>query len=290
MIVRNTIKFFGAILPQTVPELIYVNLPPFLKKPLNRLLCSFIPEYLKVGSVEIAMNREDPVVCGALTLGMYEKSESRLLQEKLKLGMTVIDIGANVGLYTALAASIVGAEGQVYAFEPAEVNFAFLQKTVAKNGFTNTECYKVAISDHNGKGELFLSTENLAAHHIYDSKEGRRSVVIDLMTLDTFLETHVVTKVDFLKMDIEGSEGLALKGMERMLQRNPNIQIFTEFTPRGFTQTGESALEFLRTLKRHGFSIFEINRSTGTLRKVTDIESFSGHFHGREFANLYCTK
>ncbi len=105
--------------------------------------------------------------------------------------MTVIDIGANVGLYTALAAFNVGEQGKVIAFEPSEDNFHFLQKTIARNGFKNTESYQIAISDHNGKGEFFLSDENMAAHRIYDSKDGRRSIPIELMTLDHFIETEL---------------------------------------------------------------------------------------------------
>src|SRR5882672_3357856 len=114
----RTMKSFGSIVPQTVPELIYTSLPGFIKRPVNALLSSFIPEYINIGTVEIALNKKDPVVCGAITLGVYEKCESRLIQEKLKPGMTVVDLGANVGLYTALAAATVGPSGKVFAFEP----------------------------------------------------------------------------------------------------------------------------------------------------------------------------
>ncbi len=285
-----TIRFFGAILPQTVPELIYTSLPAFLKRPVNALLYSFIPEYIKIGTVEIALNKKDPVVCGALTLGVYEKCESRLIQEKLKPGMIVVDLGANVGLYTALAASIVGSSGKVYAFEPDAENFGYLEKTVARNGFTNVTCLRSAVSDHNGTGNLFHSDENLGDHRIYDSRDGRASNTIALTTLDYFAETKKISKIDFIKMDIQGAEGWAMKGMEQVIAKSPHMQIFAEFWPLGISRTGESPTAFLATLKRHGFSIFEINRTSCSLLPVTHIESFSNKFQGREFANLYCIK
>lgn len=278
------------MLPQTVPELIYTSLPRFLKRPVNALLSSFISEYIKIGRVEIALNKKDPIVCGALTLGVYEKCESRLIQEKLKPGMTFIDLGANVGLYTALAADIVGSSGTVFAFEPDKDNFGFLEKTVAKNGFSNTECYQIAISDHNGTGVLFHSEENLGDHRIYDSNDGRESNSVELMTLDHFVTTHKITKVDFIKIDIQGAEGLAMKGMENVLRNNPHIQIFAEFWPLGISRTVESPEAFLSTLKENGFQIFEINRTSCNLVPVTDIDSFTSSLRGREFANLYCTK
>ncbi|TSC61261.1 MAG: FkbM family methyltransferase [Parcubacteria group bacterium Athens0416_74] len=263
-IIFALLKGVGAFVPQTVPELIYTSLPKFIKRPVNALLMSFIPEYIKIGSVEIALNNEDPVVCGALTLGVYEKCESKLIQEKLKPGMTFVDLGANVGLYTALAASIVGKEGRVYAFEPDTDNFSFLNKTVRKNGFTNTKCLKTAISDHNGTGRLFFSKENFGDHRIFGSENERGSTEIELMTLDHFVETNSISNVDFIKMDIQGAEGLAIKGMEVVLKNNPHMQIFAEFWPEGISKTGESPKDFLKTLVRH--------------------------VHGREFANLYCTR
>ena len=286
----NILKFFGSILPQTVPELIYTSLPRFIKKPVNALLSSSIPEYVKVGNVDVALNKQDPVVSGALMLGVYEKHELKLLQEKLKPGMNVIDLGANVGLYTALAASIVGNTGKVFAFEPDKDNFIFLQKTVTKNNFSNIECNQIAISDHGGEGKLYFSEDNFGDHRIFDSHDNRKSYPIQLMTLDSFVSSRNIQKVDFIKMDIQGAEGFAMKGMEGVLKHNPQLQIFTEFWPQGIAATGESPLAFLEILKKYQFDIFEINRTTGHLSLVTDINALTNKLHGREFANLYCKK
>jgi len=204
--------------------------------------------------------------------------------------MTFIDLGANVGLYTALAAAIVGPTGKVFAFEPDKENFGFLEKTVARNGFLNTECYQVAISDRNGEGKLYHSEENLGDHRIYDSEDGRGSTSIELTTLDHFVLTHNIARVDFIKMDIQGAEELAMRGMENVLKNNPHLQIFSEFWPLGISRTGGSPVAFLTALKRHGFSIFEINRTGCDLLPVTDIDAFANSLHGREFANLYCKK
>jgi len=104
----------------------------------------------------------------------------------------------------------------VIAFEPDPENFAYLEKTVALNKLTNVTCYQLAIADSVGAGQLFLSPENNKGdQRIYASPEKRESIGIQLTTLDAFIKEHNVPKVDFIKMDIQGAEGLALAGMKK---------------------------------------------------------------------------
>jgi len=288
------IKTIVRLLPEGAPEFIYVSLlrPKPLKALANAVLSAMIPETATVGDGSIiALNKKDAVVSGALMFGVYEKFETELIRKKLGPGMTVIDIGANIGYYTAIAAQAVGPAGRVIAFEPDPENFAYLEKTVVLNKLTNVTCYQVAIADSVGAGHLFLSPENNKGdQRIYASPEKRESIGIQLTTLDAFIQGHDVPRVDFIKMDIQGAEGLALAGMKKTIGDNGHLMMFTEFWPMGIERTGQSPLAFLNILKELGMNIFDINRKNGELIPVTDTESTTHKFKGREFANLYCEK
>jgi len=288
------IKTIVRLLPEGAPEFIYVSIlrPRPLKALANAVLSAMIPEMATVsdGSV-IALNKKDAVVSGALMFGVYEKFETELIRKKLGPGMTVIDIGANIGYYTAIAARAVGPTGRVIAFEPDPENFAYLEKTVTINKLTNVMCCQLAIADSVGAGQLFLSPENNKGdQRIYASPEKRESIGIRLITLDAFIKEHTIPKVDFIKMDIQGAEGLAIAGMKKTIGDNPHLMMFTEFWPTGIERTGQSPSAFLNTLTELGMRIFNIHRRNGELIPITDTESFTHTFTGREFANLYCEK
>ena len=140
--------------------------------------------------------------------------------------MRVLDIGANVGYYTALLADRVGPAGHVTAFEPEPGNHAVLRRTIAVNGFPNVEAVQGAVSQSSGESFLFLSELNQGDHRLY-ATAGRRRIAVPILAIDSFLPPE--TLIDFVKMDIQGSEGLALRGMLQTLRRSPNIQILTEF-------------------------------------------------------------
>jgi len=203
----------------------------------------------------------------------------------------IADIGANIGYYTAIAAEATGPEGLVLAFEPEPENFKFLKKTVVLNGFKNVECCEMGIADFEGRGKLYLSTEgNMGDHRIYLSPEKRPGIDIELTTLDNFLKKRGIAKLDVIKMDIQGAEGLAIRGMKETLKNSEKLKIFTEFWPTGIERTGLKPADFLYALARANFKIYNINRKNGALESISDFESFAKKFGGREFANLYCEK
>jgi FkbM family methyltransferase len=203
--------------------------------------------------------------------------------------MTVVDIGANIGYYTVIAAGKVGATGHVYAFEPEKENFNFLQKSVIDNKFGQVSACQMGISDKTGAEQLFLSTSNKGDHRMY-SVEGRSGVVIQVTTLDDFCKQQSIEKIDVIKMDIQGAEGLALDGMKETLRNNKHIKMFTEFWPEGLRTTGHDPLIFLRTLQEYGFVIFEIKENEQMLVKQEDLAQLVARHTGRKYANLLCEK
>lgn len=288
----NFVKFLFLILPEGSAEFIYTSIlkPRPLKYLVNKILVFLAPETIKVGKMKLLVDKNDPVLPSALAFGVFEKFESQLIRKNLKSGMTVVDIGANIGYYTVMAAELVGEKGKVIAFEPNPESFLTLLKNIETNHLKNAEGYNLAITNSSGPSLLYVSLENRGDNRLYASPTNKISVKIETTTLDAFADKHSLSKIDFIKMDIQGSEGLAVLGMRRVFELNPHLKLFTEFWPMSISKTGKEPADFLRTLAESGFSLYNINRKNGSLESISDFDSFTKRFSGREFANLYCEK
>ncbi|CEG11098.1 Methyltransferase FkbM (fragment) [groundwater metagenome] len=111
--------------------------------------------------------KRDPVIA-LYDIGGYENAETQLFESRIKEGDVVLDIGANIGYYTLIAAKLVGVNGKVYAFEPDPTNFSFLKKSVEINNYKNVICEQKAVSNENGKVKLFLHKFITGAHTIVE--------------------------------------------------------------------------------------------------------------------------
>lgn len=125
----------------------------------------------------------------ALYLGKYsllDSFESKLLKTLVSEGMTVIDIGANIGFYTLQLAALAGRNGHVYAFEPDTDNFRLLKRNLAVNSMTNVTPVSKAVSDKTGIARLYICEEHHGNHTIYDDGTGRKWVTKKSITMDDF--------------------------------------------------------------------------------------------------------
>lgn len=147
----------------------------------------------------------------------------------LKKGLTVVDIGAHVGLYTVLAAEKVGNTGKVIAVEPAPKNYQQLQENILLNNFSNVTAVPMALSDHAGLEKLYIASLSICNSLNPDvvSKEERANSYVEVKVgmLDDLLKSLNVRKIDILKIDAEGAELQILKGAEETLKNNPDLKI-----------------------------------------------------------------
>jgi FkbM family methyltransferase len=189
----------------------------------------------------------------------YEAHVTRVIQPLLKTDAVVIDIGANIGYYTLLSAASVGAGGKVIAFEPSLANCALLEMSVRTNNFDNVVLHAKVVTDKNGFATLRMDDSNGT---ISQSKELVHSSHVATVALDTFLQDE--SRIDLIKMDIEGAEGLALNGMKRILRQHRPI-ILTEFSPHALSETsGMSPEDFLDELRRLDYALYVIHNSDST--------------------------
>jgi FkbM family methyltransferase len=189
-----------------------------------------------------------------LVYGTWEPFETQVFLSLLEKGMRVVDIGANIGYYTLLAARAVGQTGRVYAFEPTPRIYELLCQNVQANGFSNVVTIQKAVANRSGTARLYLDRNN-AVNRLSPALEREGSVEVEVVTLDHYF-AHSTAPIDVLKMDIEGSEPLALGGMADVLKRIPEIAIFTELNPFRISELGGTAEGYVAALRAQGFRIF----------------------------------
>jgi FkbM family methyltransferase len=188
---------------------------------------------------------------------VYEPLETLLVQNYVKPGQVVLDIGANIGYYTLIFANLVGTAGRVYAFEPDPYSFETLKRNVTINGYRNVILEQKAVSNQNAQVRLGLDNFNNLDHRIISVDDKRRSVNVDVVRLDDYF-LGGQESVDFIKMDIQGAEGLALYGMQSLLARSRAVTLLTEFWMAGLESSGVGALKYLLELKKFGFQIYDV--------------------------------
>ena len=142
-------------------------------------------------------------------------------------GDTVFDCGAWIGHFTLMASRLVGKNGIVYSFEPQEEIFNVLKKRIKRRNIKNVIPIHCALYSH--KSTMSVEKETSSADFsIVDIKNGKLSnpVTINLIDLDSFVKEFKITRLNFIKMDIEGAEIDALKGAKNVLKNlSPNIAI-----------------------------------------------------------------
>jgi FkbM family methyltransferase len=138
-----------------------------------------------------------------------------IIKKILKKGDVILDIGANIGIFSLQASSMIK-NLRIYAFEPFKENFKVLKENVKLNKFNNIFPQMLAISDHNGKEFLFISFDNTGAHSIYNTGYMNRTIV----KTETLTNALKRTKANFLKIDCEGAEYKILLSTSKKVIRN----------------------------------------------------------------------
>lgn len=200
---------------------------------------------------------KDMVKCGPFkeadfdfALGHYECETMDAICRFCRPGMTVFDIGANAGYLTLLMARQVGDLGYVHAFEPIAESCNYLSLTMRANGLRNVTLHQLAVSDRTGEAWMNYSgvfdgfaTIADGGHDYYRGRE-TNTISVATVSLDQFCSENGLDDVGFIKIDIEGSEMLALAGMSHVLSIHRPVLI-TEFWGTEHTVEGPSLLRRL---------------------------------------------
>ena len=238
------------------------------------------------GSKMYVDSRDIGVTPYLLEWGFYEKYTTALFKSLVKKGMVVVDVGANVGYYTLLAAHLVGDEGKVFAFEPDPYNFSLLCKNIEINGYRNVIPVREAIFSKSGKVKLFLDKNNLGGHSLSEANvDISGSITIEATSLDDYFK-NIDGKIDVVKMDVQGLEMDVLEGMTNTINQNDNLQIITEFWPMGLRNSGSSPAGFLNKLIKCGFTLHQIEQYVEPI----SVDHLLRLCSGKKFTTILCKK
>ena len=207
-----------------------------------------------------------------LEYGYWEKGLTDIVQKLIKPGMRVIDVGAHCGYYTLLFSKLVSEGGSVVAFEPDPHNFELLSSNIAASSAAHCVAVRKAVSNQPGILPLYRDPENLGAHSLIDYGHGKAEGSVDVTTLDDYYRS-ISLPIDFIKMDIEGNEMLALEGAQEIIQKNPHMILVVEFNSYIFEKIGRHPQQFIDMLKGFGMRLFVVPYEAGPLEEVHDLTS-----------------
>ncbi len=259
----------------------------FVQKIIKKINTTLKPEFVEIEGNRIYLDKQDSLFLSVR--GYHEKTATRIARNAIKEGDTVIDIGANIGYYTLLFAKWVGPTGKVYAFEPEPTNFQLLEKNVQANNYKNITIFQKAVSNKNDKLSFYISDESSAANQLFKPKKFSKIIEVDSVKLDECLS--VDEKIDFIKIDIQGAEGTAIKGMNSLLNNNSNTIIMQEWWPDAIKKYGMNPDEHLKILEKLGYSFYEIDGQNDKTNPITIdqlMQKYPNEFF--EDINLLCKK
>lgn len=185
----------------------------------------------------------------------YEPDTVRALSALLRPGAVFLDIGAAFGQYTLLGADAVGDSGQVHAFEPEPISHAWLAANVKRNHLRNVTLAQIALGDAPGFVDLYLgSPDNLGTTSLRQQYNYTgRSVRVEVKELDLYVALAGLSRVDVIKIDVEGAESLVFAGATKVLAMRPAMII--EFEESNQARFGSSCAELARLLTNKGYRL-----------------------------------
>jgi FkbM family methyltransferase len=219
----------------------------------------------------------------------HEHETTAHIKRLMRPGMTVLDIGAHVGYYACLCAKLAGSDGRVIAFEPHPRNRAYLMRNTER--FGNVQIVPVAAAEQAGSAELYdylMMSASGSLHYDESLRDTQRSQVsahdiaprlsadfqpqtftVRTAPVDACLAELGVERVDLIKMDIEGAELGALRGLTRTIQQSPDVALVMEYNPMGLQAFEHDPLHVIPEVLRMGFQqVYAIERDA-SLRELT---------------------
>lgn len=217
------------------------------------------------GELSMELSLSDHMQRRIFWMGYYSREIVALLDKFLREGMTVIDVGANVGEIALASARRVGKRGQVHAFEPLSAVADILQSHARSNNLGQITLHRMGLSDRSARVPIFESCgqgiqgdDHAGLGSIYGSSVHQQAIEeIEITTLDKLVESAELNRIDLIKIDIEGAELPCLLGSRRTLQKYQPL-IIIEVQQESANVAGYEAHDILRFLHGIGYETYRI--------------------------------
>lgn len=219
----------------------------------------------------------DTAIVPSMISGEYEHYELDLFAGLLKPGNTVIDVGANIGVYCIEAARAIGDKGKVFAFEPIEENLKLLEHNLKLNDISSVNVSASAIGKEEDTINIFKAKNSIATHSA--GAISNEFVEVPVTTIDKFVNDNRL-QVDLIKMDIEGYEGFAVEGGLQTIKKQQPI-LFIEFSSHHLKQCSyspEKHAQNLLALYKYCYLIDEKGKRIGQIESAQKLaELYNGN-------------
>ncbi len=214
-----------------------------------------------------------------LNFGDYESSEIRMMHRFLKVDSILLDIGANIG-WCSLNLSRAVPKGRILAFEPIPKTYDYLKRNIEINGVKNIEKYNFGFSEKKGNYILYYNPKLSVAtslQRLYDDKEVV-PIKCKLKKLDDFAKEKGLSKIDFIKCDIEGAEILAIKGGLETIEKTHPV-IFLEMLRKWSAKFGYHPNDIIKILSDIDYKCYFIKNMRLVEIKEVKEDTISTNFY-----------
>jgi FkbM family methyltransferase len=195
--------------------------------------------------------------------GYYEPTTVNLIEKLLKPGMVFFDIGANIGQYSLVASDRIGPSGEVHSFEPDPVTFEWLSRNARLNNLSRIYLNQVALFNEAGPRQLYLATPRDTGSNSFAIPWtfSGRTCDVACTTLEEYVREKNITRVDVMKIDVEGSELFVLKGGSTILDHHTKPILVIEFEEEMQGKFGTSCAKLAEFLTAKGYELFRCGTS-----------------------------
>jgi FkbM family methyltransferase len=189
----------------------------------------------------------------------YEEETVDCMLEMLHPGDVFVDLGANIGILTLLAARAVAPSGRVFAFEPTPATARLLRQNVHSNGLANiTTIEELAVSAEPGRARFAVFERSPTNSFALPTDVGAEFIDVEVTSLDAYFERLGWPSVAIVKMDVEGQESNVFRGMAELARRNPKMCVIFEYHGAQLVRTGTSGRDLIAAARGAGFDTFEV--------------------------------
>lgn len=182
--------------------------------------------------------------------GCWEPMTEEIMKQNIKEGDIVVDIGASIGYFTLLMAKLVGSTGKVISIEPTKNQFEYLLKNIEKNGFNDR-----------------VTAVNTAASDVNGTMQVQVNALADKISPCSIIDEILPERVDFIKMDIDGSEPRAIKGLIETIKRNPQLKMMVEYLVHGMKDLHNEPQQLIDVLDKYFTYTIKDNYNLFCVRK-----------------------
>lgn len=215
---------------------------------------------------------------GLYLFGQFEPEEIKLIKKIIRPGDTFVDVGANIGYHTVIAAKTVGPKGQVHAIEPFSSNVNLIKKNIIANNLSNVQVHPI-VTGHQNKTVMLNAYSDYAYNSLYklDRQTFYNQIKVPMKKIDTLVENLHIKNIKLIKIDVEGAELRVLQGArETLVSQKPDI--ICEIEDSNLTtqrHTVKSVIKYIYSLGYHGYQIKP--------HKLIPINQIKNQYQSRDF-------